>query len=254
MTLVDEKVLESAGLTTEQARVYLVLLESGLSPARHIASKTNLGRALTYKILGQLLTLQLAEKKKFSGRAALFAPNHPERLKTLLEERKKGLEQMGFALQTAFGSLTSAFNLLRGKPNVQFFEGVEGLKKIYDDILDTNQEIRVISSPIEEGRKEILHLIREQIKKQVALNIKTKAITPLGKQEIATPVTEDEKYLITRKIVPKEELHIPAQIIIFGDKVAITNFRETIINVLIESKYVAETFRIMFEYMWNKTS
>ena len=135
---------------------------------------------------------------------------------------------------------------------MQFFEGVEGLKKIYDDILSIGQEIRVISSPIEEGRKEILHLIREQIQKQVAQNIKTKAITPIGHQEIATPVAEDEKYLITRKIVPKDELHIPAQIIIYGEKVAITNFKEGFINVLMESKYIADTFRIMFEYMWNK--
>ncbi|KKU70610.1 MAG: hypothetical protein UX94_C0003G0004 [Parcubacteria group bacterium GW2011_GWA2_47_21] len=65
-------------------------------------------------------------------------------------------------------------------------------------------------------------------------------------------MAEDEKYLITRKIVPKDELHIPAQIIIYGEKVAITNFKEGFINVLMESKYIADTFRIMFEYMWNK--
>lgn len=37
----------------------------------------------------------------------------------------------------------------------------------------------------------------------------------------------------------------------YGDKVAITNFKESIITVLVESKYIAETFRIMFDYIWN---
>ncbi len=255
MTLIDEKIVESAGLSSEQSRVYLSLLEGGLSSARHLSSKTNTGRALTYKILGQLTLLKLVEKKKTYGRVALFAPTHPDRLKELLRDRQKITEQSIATLQSSFGSLSSAYNLLQGKPNVQFYEGAEGLQHVYNDILDLNQDIRVISSPITEGRVEVLHLIREQIKKQVAQNIKTKAITPIEtKSEIATPVSEDEKYLITRKSVPAEKLHIPAQIIIYGDKVAITNFKETLITVLMESKYIAETFRIMFEYIWENNT
>ena len=48
-------------------------------------------------------------------------------------------------------------------------------------------------------------------------------------------------------------MNIPAQVIVFGDKVAITNFKESIVTVLVESKYIAETFQIMFEYMWEKS-
>ncbi|OHA34020.1 MAG: hypothetical protein A3A22_03695 [Candidatus Taylorbacteria bacterium RIFCSPLOWO2_01_FULL_45_34b] len=252
MTLIDEKVLENAGLSPEQSRLYLSLLEGGLSSARHLASKTNLGRALTYKILGQLTYLKLVEKKKTYGRIALFAPTHPERLKELLHEKQKLTEQSIATLQSSFGSLSSAYNFLQGKPNVQFFEGVIGIQHVYDDILEIGKDIFVISSPINDGRQEILHLIREQIKRQVEQNIKTKAITPIATgQPIATPIEEDEKHLITRKQVPAEKLHIPAQIIIYGDKVAITNFKETLITVLVESKYIAETFRIMFEYIWE---
>ena len=248
----EEKILMDCGLSAEQVKVYLFLLKNGQAPAKRIATATGVGRTLTYKVLEQLIALELVEKKDNITKVTFFFPAHPQGLKELAAKKLQTTEQATANLNSIYGALTSEFNMLLGKPNVQFFEGVEGLKKIYDDILSIGQEIRVISSPIEEGRKEILHLIREQIQKQVAQNIKTKAITPIGHQEIATPVAEDEKYLITRKIVPKDELHIPAQIIIYGEKVAITNFKEGFINVLMESKYIADTFRIMFEYMWNK--
>jgi sugar-specific transcriptional regulator TrmB len=246
----NEKILIDSGLTKEQAKIYLFLLENGFAPAKVIASKTGAGRALTYKVLEQLADLQLAEKREDIGKVARFFPAHPKRLKELVSARKERVSEAAESLERSFGALASAFNLLSGKPNIQFFEGTEGLQYVYSDILAEGKDICMISSPIEE-KKEVLHLIREQIKKQAVQNIRTKAINPSGGHEPATPVSEDEKHLITRKQVPAEKLNIPAQIIVYGDKVAITNFRETLVTVLVESKYIAETFRVMFEYMWG---
>lgn len=244
-----------AGLSKEQAKMYLFLLENGLAPVKVIASKTGIGRALAYKVLEQLIKLELAEKREDIGKVALFFPAHPKRIKELVGVRKERALEAGEALERSFGLLASSFNLLSGKPNIQFFEGIEGIQRVYDDILETNQHIRVISSPIHHGKQEALHLIREQIEKQAAQKIQTKAITPHaeGQTETTTLVSDDAKYLITRKIVPVEKLNIPAQVIVYGDKVAITNFRETIVTAVIESKYIAETFRLIFEYIWEKS-
>lgn len=251
----NEKILVDSGLSKEQAKIYLFLLENGLAPVKVIASKAGLGRALAYKVLEQLMVLGLAERREDIGKVALFFPTHPKRLKELLATKRERVVEASEALERSFGLLASSFNLLSGKPNIQFFEGVEGLQRVYDDILETNQNISVISSPIHHGKQEALHLIREQIKKQAEQKIQTKAITPHaeGQTETTTPISDDEKYLITRRVIPAEKLNIPAQIIVYGDKVAITNFKENIITVAIESKYIAETFRMMFEYMWEKS-
>lgn len=251
----NEKILIDAGLSKEQAKIYLFLLESGLAPAKIIASKVGIGRALTYKVLEQLIALELVEKREDIGKVSFFFPAHPKRLKELTGARKERAEEAFQALERSYGLLASSFNLLSGKPSIRFFEGIGGLQHVYDDILETNQNISVISSPIHHGKQEALHLIREQIKKQAAQNIQTKAITPhAGEQtETTTPITDDEKYLITRKVIPAEKLNIPAQVIVYGDKVAITNFKEGLTTVAIESKYIAETFRLMFEYIWEKS-
>ncbi|TSC55771.1 MAG: hypothetical protein Greene041679_575 [Parcubacteria group bacterium Greene0416_79] len=39
------------------------------------------------------------------------------------------------------------------------------------------------------------------------------------------------------------------QVIVYGDKVAIKTFKEGISTAAIESKHIAGTFRLMFEYM-----
>ncbi|PIQ68732.1 MAG: hypothetical protein COV91_02530 [Candidatus Taylorbacteria bacterium CG11_big_fil_rev_8_21_14_0_20_46_11] len=252
MTELDEKSLGACGLSAEQAKIYLFLLGNGMSPAKGISLKTGIGRPLTYKILEQLTELLLVEKREDVGKVTFFRPCHPKRLKELASKRKEEMEHSSLGLQSALGLLTSQFNALQDKPNIKFFEGEEGIKHVYEDILATGRDIVIITSPIHEGRQEVLHLIKEQVKKQAEQNIKTRAITPHHEGKItAMPIDEDEKHLITRKMVPSEKLNIPAQIIVYEDKVAITNFKESLVTVLVESKYIAETFRIMFEYIWD---
>lgn len=254
MTEPTQNALAACGLTPEQAKIYLFLLENGLAPAKGISLKTGIGRPLTYKILERLIELELVEKRENVGKVTFFSPRHPKRLKELAEKRREETERSASDLQSAFGLLISEFNALQDKPNIRFFEGEEGIKHVYGDILETGKDIMIITSPIHEGRQEVLHLIREQVKKQAEQNIKTRAITPHHEGKLlALPVEEDEKHLITRKQVPTEKLNIPAQVIVYSDKVAITNFKESIITVAIESKYIAETFRIMFEYMWGRS-
>ena len=248
----NEKILVECGLSLEQAKIYTYLLSNGFSSAKTIASKTAVGRALTYKIIDQLIALNLVEKRDDIGKIALFLPKHPRNIKEMVEKNRQNLNHAFSDFSTIFGILSSEFNALSGKPNIQFYEGVEGIERVHGDILDIGQDILIISAPIYKAIPEILNLTKEHIEKKTEKNIRTKAITPYVEGQLTVmPVGEDEKYLITRKKVSTEKLNIPAQIIIYGDKVAITNFKESIVTVVIESKYITETFRIMFDYIWE---
>ncbi|MEK7645232.1 MAG: helix-turn-helix domain-containing protein [Patescibacteria group bacterium] len=251
--MISKNILSDAGLTNEQSVVYLYLLETGFSTAKHLAQKAGIGRALTYKVLKQLVDLNLVEKRDDIGKISKFFPKHPKVIKELLHSKKAELDRASDTLGQVFGELTSDFNLLLGKPNVQFFEGHDGIKKVYADILETNKDISVISSASDKG--ETLHLIREQIKKQVAQNIRTRAITPIGHEhELSHSPEDDAKLLVERKKVSAEKLNIPAQIIMYENKVAITNFKEEFITVVIESAYIYQTMQTLFDYVWNHTA
>ena len=79
----EEKILANIGLTPEQIKIYLSLIESGLVSVKVISAKTGIGRAFTYKILAQLISLGLAQKREDIGKIALFGALHPQRLKDL---------------------------------------------------------------------------------------------------------------------------------------------------------------------------
>lgn len=249
----NEKILIDCGLTPEQAKIYIYLIENGFSPAKVISAKTGIGRALTYKVLDQLSRANLVEKREDIGKIALFGPGHPQKVTEMLETRRKKLEEVSHDASQVINVLSSQYNALVGKPNVQSFEGVEGMKKVHEAILSLGKDISVISSPISfPSREDILLLIEEQVKKQVKNNIHTRAITPRSEVQKERLVAEkDIQNLIERKVIPANKLNLPAQIIIFGDKVAITNFKESLITVIIESKNITETFQTIFEYLWS---
>ncbi len=247
--MIAKNILEKTGLSAEQASVYLVLLEHGLVPAKFIAQKAGIGRPLTYKILDQLVTRGLAERRSDAGKVIRFFPRHPQQLKELVHDQKIAVEQASGALQQIFGELSSSYNILLGKPNVRFLEGSTALEEVHADILEVGKPISIISSPAH--RDEYLELIRKQIERQVERNIETRAITPIDTTKRQIDHTLDQRNMVTRKVVPLERLDIPAQIIIYGDKVAITNFRDHTASVIIESSYINETFSKIFEYMWK---
>lgn len=112
----------------------------------------------------------------------------------MVESKKQNLNHASADFSAIFGTLSSEFNALAGKPNIQFYEGVAGIERVHEDILDIGKDILVISSPIHQGKQEVLHLIKEQIEKQVIKNIRTRAITPHSSGQIVTtmPIEDDE--------------------------------------------------------------
>jgi len=250
MTNNIENILSKAGLTKEQAKIYIFLVENGMTNAKVISTRTRIGRTLTYKIIDQLIRLELVEKCDDIGKVSIFSPLHPQKIKDNLNNSISQSNVAADNLSSVFNTLVSQYNTLLGKPNVKYFEGIAGIKEVYKDILDVGTDILVISSSVEENRKDVLPIIREQIKYQVEKDIHVKAITQIVSHEIAKLAEEDKSNLILRKEVSAEKLNIPSQIIIWGDKVAITNFRENIITIIIDSKYIKDTFVVLFNFIW----
>jgi len=246
----DEKILIEAGLSEEQAAVYSSLLDKGPLKAGSISSWTGIKRGLIYKVLDQLESMGLISKKGGEGTVAVFAPEHPSRLAEIMERKEKSIALAKETVMFSLGSLSSKFNLLSGKPNVQFFEGIEGIQKVYEDLLVEKNDILLIQSPFDADLPELKSIILKQIEKQVANNIHTRVITPLI--EITKDwVHKDEENLVTRCIVPEKTFEIPAQIIIYGNKIGISSIKKPFITTIIEDANICDSFKIMFEYIWK---
>lgn len=89
------------------------------------------------------------------------------------------------------------------------------------------------------------------MKAQVQAGICVRSLAPYSKY---IPANQDEwyrQYNITQKIISPERFDIPAQIIIYANKIAITSFGETLMTTIIENGLIKEAFVCIYEALWS---
>jgi sugar-specific transcriptional regulator TrmB len=243
-----ESVFSSAGLTKEQSSIYGALLADGSMEAGKISVRTGLDRTFVYKVLGQLVDLGLVEKNEKVGKVARFVALHPSRLKDIFDERKMVVENAQKVLESGLGNLVSAYNLNSGRPNVTFYEGIEGVSRIYQDILVDGNEVLAVKSVHDSDSGEVVELKRENYRKRIEAGIRTTLLAPEGHQSLEY-VAKSKSSLFVGYGISKDRLSIPAQILVYGDKVAIIDFKGEIITTLIENPDVATSMRAIFNLL-----
>lgn len=246
------KLLEQIGLTGEQARVYSCLVSSGTLQARKIASESRVNRSLVYKILKQLIEFGLVLENTSSGSISTFTALHPSKLHAIVKRKEDDLKIADQALHEAVSSLGAQFNLTCGKPSVRFYEGLDGWKILHKDILHTGKDIMLIRSPLDNNTNDLKLMTGKNRENMKTAGIHIKLIVPIKNTPSSISVEEDKNYLIERRRVPREELNNPAQMVIYGNKVALTSFGNCMITTIIEDGDIAKTCAMLFSALWNK--
>ena len=245
----DERILVEAGLSEEQSAIYSALLEKGPQKASNIASWTGIKRPLSYKILEQLENIGLVEKKGGAGSVATFSPKHPSNLLTTIEQKEKSLALTKEMLTYSLGQLTSKFNLLSDKPNIQFFEGKEGIKKVALD--STHSKTDICSFVDTEAVLEIYpDLNSEYVSQRVSTGIKKKIIST-DSPTVREAVKNDDKNLTEQRII-KQKIHFATVVMMYDNKVSFISLDPTKnIGVIIEDENIYKTNKAIFDYIWE---
>lgn len=245
----------SAGLSNEQAKVYDILLKNSSLPANKISRICLIERSFTYKILNQLVSLKLAQKNEANSKIAMFTANHPHRLLELAAEKQRDAENSYRQLETGIGEIISTYNLTVGKPSIIFTEGLTGLKKMHDDIIQEGKDIKLFRSTLDKLNPESKKLIEKQRDIRVPRRLKTFIIGPLPTPndpenglDIDELKKEDADRLVERRVI--DNFDISAQILIYGNKVAITDYKNNIITTIIENESVKNTFEKIFDHIF----
>ncbi|HBH46781.1 MAG: hypothetical protein A2445_02460 [Candidatus Jacksonbacteria bacterium RIFOXYC2_FULL_44_29] len=242
-----EAVINQIGLTTEQAAIYEALVSGGPMKAAKISQKTSLKRGFVYFLLEQLVALGLVEKEVIKAKTAIFKPAHPYKLKELAEKREKEAKEAQIALDGVLPQLVSNFNLASGKPGVRFFEGREGLIKIYEELLDEKSPIDSIEDKGEMAEF-IMDYSHKFIKKRRERGIFNRVVCPAS-----NPInkTSPEELRETRTI-PVKLYPLSMDIKIVNNKVSLITLRkESAVGILIDHPEIAENFKIIFKYLWD---
>lgn len=238
-----KKILLQTDLTASQAEIMNYLLQNKESKASEIAKKIRRSRAIVYKEVEELEVMGLVRKRQQTNNVATFAAGHPSRLMTLIEAREARLNNDRHALDSYLPKMISSYNLVNNQPGIKFYEGVAGMKEIYQEILDEGKDFHLVRTAYEPVYiDKIAPIVDEFIRERVKRNIRVTAIIPSDVDDSA----KDAAWLLERFRVEPDMYTAPVEIDIFGDKVAILSFGEELVGMIAESKQIAQSFKQLF--------
>lgn len=244
----NEKILIEAGLSEEQALVYGALLDRGPQKASALATWTGIKRGLIYKVLDQLESMHLVEKKGGEGTVASFAPLHPSNIMDMVEARAKSILLTKETLAYSLGPLASQFNLLSGKPNVQFYEGQEGVEKVVRDSYTSKTEILTYADN-EAMNKYYPNLNKENVAARKKAKVK-KRIISIDTQYIRELAKNDDPEITERRVIKSDEMFATAMQIYDNKVTYITLDPQKSIGVIIEDISIYKMHKTLFETLW----
>lgn len=244
-----EELLIKVGLTPDQAKIYEVLLKHGVMPASKASLQAGLKRGLGYKVIEQLVSMGLVEK--IDKKVALFAPAHPSKIKDLLQKKSTELEITETSLSGNLGLMISDYNLNSGKPNIRFFEGEEGMKKVLEDSLYSTEEILSYSDIIS-IQKYISKVNDWYVEQREKKGIRKRAIL-LDTPEARKILASYHKDITNIKLMKLDTPPFESIMQIYDDKVSyITLSKDQMIGVIIENQAIYEMHKATFNFTWSK--
>ena len=131
-----EKLLTGLGLTRNEAKVYLALLKRRMR-LKEITEATGLHNANALRALEGLKQKGMASER-LEGKRRQYIAADPPRLKVVLEEREKKLEEL---LPELLSMKESS-----DRPTVEIFSGKGGIKTILKDEIAVGKTLHVIQS------------------------------------------------------------------------------------------------------------
>ncbi len=234
--------LKPLGLSELQGRVYLAALELGEAKMQDLAKKSGVNRTTIYTFIDDLKERGFITETK-RGKRRIYSAIHPERFLQMQKVRTAELEKV-------LPELLAIHNVSRTKPRVTFYEGVEGVKEVYTDILRDKKEMLAYED-IEHLKGGLPQTFYEYFPAERAKKgISIKSIS--RDSQIAREFIKDNIRLLreTRFIKVKD---FKTDINIYGNKIALIGLRSSPpFAVIIEDVSISETMRIVWKELWDR--
>jgi len=240
------EILRKIGLSDGEIKVYNALLDLGKSSLNNIHEKTAIERRNIYDILNKLIERGLAgyvmeNKRKF------FNITNPNKIFGYIEEKKHDLDEIKEQINAEMPVIFEKYNDKKLKINAQIFRGFNGVKAIYEDILDYKEHYFI------GGGRYVMKNLPNYWNNFNLRRIKNKIkFYNLIRYELRNEIKPLKYEYI--KVLPKELSANPNVIFIWGNKIANVLFEDEFFAFIIESKQIAENYKRYHKYLWENVA
>lgn len=234
----DLTLLEEAGLTQTEAKIYLILLEQGSSLAGSISRNTGIHRRSVYDAIERLVEKGLVSYIKTNNRK-YFEAADPSRLIEIIKEKEEKITQI-------LPELNNLKDRGQEKKETLFFRGKQSLKTVFDDQIQNNEEILILGDNVDVNN--ILkfyfpHFDRARKQKNIPIRM---IITDEMKDnsELAKIPLAQIKYV--KKPSGKTSFYM------YGSNCSIVVWEDEPKAILIREKAISQSLKDYFEILWRQ--
>ncbi|MDB5259947.1 MAG: transcriptional regulator TrmB [Candidatus Nomurabacteria bacterium] len=241
-------IIKALGLSEAEAKVYLAALTIGESLPKRLSEEALIKRPTLYKILPEMLNKGLLSETIKGKRRYLIAED-PE---NFLNKKQSELE----LLEKSIPELRLLLRAASVKPKIIFYNGIEGIKRLYmDNLRQKNPILEFVS--VSKIHPEIeFHARNYYIPQRINKKINIKIIVSGDTRSSLLNLKTDMAALREVRIIDEKKFPIPLDCYIYGDNISFAVYKTDSepIGVIIRSKEIATTLRSLFEYVWEGSS
>lgn len=233
--------LQQIGLEEKEARIYLANLELGKTSIKEIAKKSGIKRTTIYDIIDEMVNLGYI-KTTVEGKRKRFVAVGPSELKAIIRKKEALLDEI-------MPELKDLSNLKGKKPKIWYFEGVDGLREAYEDTLKNKEKI--IYQWASDDMLDVLgnDWALDYIKKRVRKKIFAQCIA-INSEKIRGYKKQDKKQLRKTKTINPKNYPFNIELDLYGDRAAFISPKDKI-AVILESPFIANTMKAIFQLSWE---
>ncbi len=253
-----EDKLAQIGFSKSESKVYLELLQIGPQAVSIIAKRLGLNRSSTYTLLRSLEKKGLVSSY-VNGNLQFFTANDPNCLIGFLDRKCRTFDYYRnemLSMVDTFRALAEA--RVEKKPIVRYFDGLEGVKAIMDDVIDSGAKEYMaylcLDKWFESGLKGFLLDFKNRRAKDRGISLR--AIAP-DLPEVRDFFDSNYDFFddLTQVFYVKDLSNLGIfenGLNIYGDMVSIIHLNGgSGFGVVIESREIADMQRAIFEMAWR---
>lgn len=242
------EILEKVGLTSQESRIYLALLELSESQTGNLCKYTNIASSNIYKLLDSLMQKGLVNYR-LQNNIKIFMPANPETLNELFLKKQKKLEEERIEINNIITHLKKRKTETEPFSNYKYFEGISGIKSMWYEINDemTNDYTIKIYTAKKESYQRFVGFYDEHHKIRQKKKIKEQLIFPKEDEELA------KKRINQLTQIRFKDLKNQCEWGIIGNKLFMQYITgKTPRGFIIEDEKFAKTFEQTFNQIWDE--
>ncbi len=247
----DIETVMSIGLTKGEAKVYLTLLKVGNTTSGRIINESRVSRSKVYDVLERLKQKGLAIEV-IKENVKYFEATDPKRILEYLQIKKEEIQNKIEKSQKLVNDLNKLKSLHIEKQEARVYTGVEGLKTVYNEILEELEKgeeyLAFGIGKVEIQREEISSFFKNFHVRRASNKVKARIIMQREtKKEMAN--FSELKYYQYRFT----DVKIPTNIAIWKDNILHSVWEDNPLAFVIKSKQVAEKYKRYFDDVWKSS-